>query len=107
VRTLLEKQQPAITEIVREAEASPSRSGPAATSNSGSMIFAGRIFRASGKSKCLHVRRAIDELGGRMSTGQDEDVDFIIVRLVGLALYHPLRSALSNPSRLLVDVSFI
>lgn len=80
VRPLLEKQ-PAITEIDRKAEASPSRSGPA-RSNSGSMIFAGRVFRALGEAKCPNVRRAIDELGGRMSTDEDEDVDFVIVRLV-------------------------
>ena len=80
VRPLLENQ-PAITEIVREAEASPSRSGPA-PSSTGSMIFAGRVFRALGEAKCPNVRRAVDELGGRMSTDEDEDVDFIIVRLV-------------------------
>ena len=80
VRPLLEKH-PAITETVREAEASPSRSGPA-PSKTGSMIFAGRVLRALGEAKCPNVRRAIDELGGRMSTDQDEDVDFIIVRLV-------------------------
>jgi DNA replication regulator DPB11 len=46
------------------------------------MIFAGRVFRAMGQAKCPNVRRAIDELGGRMSTDEDEDVDFIIVGLV-------------------------
>ena len=80
VRPLLENQ-PAITEIVGEAEASPSRSRPA-PSKTGSMIFAGRVFRALGEAKCPNVRRAVDELGGRMSADQDEDVDFIIVRLV-------------------------
>lgn len=80
VRPLLEKQ-PAITEVVREAEATPSRSGPA-RSNTGSMIFAGRVFRALGEAKCPNVRHAIDELGGRMTTNEDEDVDFVIVRLV-------------------------
>ena len=80
VRPLLENQ-PGITEIVREAEARPSRSGPA-PSNTGSMIFAGRIFRALGEVECPNVRRAVDELGGRMSADQDEDVDFITVRLV-------------------------
>ena len=80
VRRLPEKQ-PAITEIVGEAEASSSRSRPA-PSNSGSMIFAGMVFRALGEAKCPNVRNAIDELGGRMSTDEDEDVDFVIVRLV-------------------------
>jgi DNA replication regulator DPB11 len=80
VRPLLEKE-PAITEIVREAEASSSRSAPA-PSTTGSMIFAGMVFRALGEAKCQNVRRAIDELGGRMSADEDEDVDFVIVRLV-------------------------
>ena len=80
MRLLLEKQ-PAITEVVREAEANPSRSGPA-PSKTGSMIFAGRVFRAMGEAKCPNVRCAIDELGGRVSTDEDEDVDFVIVRLV-------------------------
>ena len=80
VRPLLDRQ-PTITEIAREAEASPSRSGPA-PSKSGSLIFAGRVFRALGEAKCPNVRRAIDELGGKMSTDEDEDVDFVIVRLV-------------------------
>jgi hypothetical protein len=106
VRPLLEKQ-PAITEIDREAEASPSRSGPA-PSNTGSMIFVGMVFRALGEAKCPNVRRAIDELGGRMSTDEDEDVDFVIVRLVRLALYHPLCvQPSSNRSRLIVEVSFL
>ena len=79
-RPLLEKQ-PTTTEMVGEAEASQSRSRPA-PSNAGSMIFVGRVFRALGEAKCPNVRSAIDELGGRMSTDEDEDVDFIIVRLV-------------------------
>lgn len=72
-------EQSSVREIVGEAEASSSRSGP---SNTTSMIFTGMIFRALGEAKCPNVRRAIDELGGRMSTDQDEDVDFVIVRLV-------------------------
>ena len=76
------EERSAITEIVREAEASPSsRSGPT-PSNTGSMIFAGMVFRALGEAKSPNVRRAVDELGGRMSIDQDEDVDFVIVRLV-------------------------
>lgn len=77
MRPHLEKQ-PAIT---AEAEAGPSRSGPA-PSNAASMIFIGMVFRALGEAKSPNVRRAIDELGGRMSNDQDEDVDFVIVRLV-------------------------
>ena len=79
-RPLLEKQ-PETTEIVREDEASSSRSRPAPSDNS-SMIFMGMVFRALGEAKCPNVRQAINELGGRMSTDEDEDVDFIIVRLV-------------------------
>jgi hypothetical protein len=71
----LEKQA-VITEMVEEVEAGPSKSGSA------SMIFAGMIFRALGEAKHSNVRRAIDERGGRMSTDLDEDVDFVIVRLV-------------------------
>jgi hypothetical protein len=66
---------------VGEGEAGPSGSGLAA-SNTASMIFTGMVFRLLGEAKCPNVRRAIDELGGRMSTDQDEDVDFVIVRLV-------------------------
>ena len=80
VRPLLEKQ-PETKEIVREAEAGSSRSGPA-PSKTGSMIFMGMVFLALGEAKCPNVRQAINELGGRMSTDEDEDVDFIIVRLV-------------------------
>jgi DNA replication regulator DPB11 len=80
MRPHLEKQ-PAITAIAAEAEAGPSRSGPA-PSNAASMIFTGMVFRALGEAKSPNVRRAIDELGGRMSNDQDEDVDFVIVRLV-------------------------
>jgi DNA replication regulator DPB11 len=68
-----------ISETVAEAEAGPS--GPAAA-NTASMMFAGMVFRALGEARCPNVRGAIDELGGRMSTDQDEDVDFVIVRLV-------------------------
>lgn len=75
------EKQPTITEIVEEPEAGPSRSGPA-PSTTASMIFAGMVFRALGEAKCPNVRHAISGLGGRMSTDQDEDVDFIIVRLV-------------------------
>ena len=77
----LKEKQPAIAEVDRDDEARPSRSG-SGPSNTGSMIFMGRIFRVLGEAKCPNVRRAIDELGGRISTDEDEDVDFVIVRLV-------------------------
>ena len=64
-------------ETDREGEAGPSGSGTAA-----SMIFVGMVFRALGEAKTPTVRKAIEELGGTMSTDQDEEVDFIIVRLV-------------------------
>ena len=46
------------------------------------MIFMGMVFHALGEAKFPNVRQAIYELGGRMSTDEDKDVDFIIVRLV-------------------------
>ena len=70
-----------ISETVAEAEADPSDPA-AAAANTASMIFAGMVFRALGEARSPNVRGAIDELGGRMSTDQDEDVDFVIVRLV-------------------------
>ena len=81
----LEKQSTA--EIVRETEAGSSGSGPA-PSNRVSMIFTGMVFRALGEAKCPNVRHAVDERGGRVSTDPDEDVDFVIVRLVRLAFYY-------------------
>ncbi|KAF8813526.1 hypothetical protein BYT27DRAFT_7131662 [Phlegmacium glaucopus] len=75
------------SETIREAEAGPSGSVPAA-SVPASMMFAGMVFRALGEARSPNVRRAIEELGGRMSTDQDEDVNFVIVRLVsGSKLY--------------------
>ncbi|KAG6919626.1 hypothetical protein DXG01_003490 [Tephrocybe rancida] len=52
-------------------------------------IFAGLKFTALGEAKSPSVRVAIEENGGRMLLGlEDEDVDYIIVRLVsGSKLY--------------------
>ncbi|KAF8193425.1 hypothetical protein BJ912DRAFT_241190 [Pholiota molesta] len=45
-------------------------------------IFAGKRVRALGEAKGAVVRNAVEPLGGVMSTDEDEEVDFIIVRLV-------------------------
>ncbi|KAG6853350.1 hypothetical protein C0991_005081, partial [Blastosporella zonata] len=52
-------------------------------------IFAGLKFTALGEAKSPSVRTAIEENGGRMMMGlEDEDVDYVIVRLVsGSKLY--------------------
>ncbi|KAG6900650.1 hypothetical protein C0993_006754 [Termitomyces sp. T159_Od127] len=52
-------------------------------------IFAGLKFSALGEAKSSSVRTAIEENGGRMLLGlEDEDVDYIVVRLVsGSKLY--------------------
>lgn len=68
-----------ISDKVKEAEAGPSGSAASITV---SMMFAGMVFRALGEAKSPNVRHAIEELGGRMSTDQDGDVNFVIVRLV-------------------------
>jgi DNA replication regulator DPB11 len=44
-------------------------------------IFVGMSFRALGEAKTQAVRNAVEQLGGRMSTDEDEDVTFILVRL--------------------------
>ena len=46
-------------------------------------IFLGKMFRAMGEARSTTVRQAIEEAGGRVvSEGSDEDVDFVLVRLV-------------------------
>lgn len=54
----------------------PSKSSPAV------QIFAGLKLRVLGEMKSPNVRNAILQLGGTVSTDEDEDVDFIVVRLV-------------------------
>jgi hypothetical protein len=39
-------------------------------------------LRVLGEMKSPNVRNAILQLGGTISTDEDEDVDFIVVRLV-------------------------
>ncbi|KJA25092.1 hypothetical protein HYPSUDRAFT_214141 [Hypholoma sublateritium FD-334 SS-4] len=61
--------------------------GVANASGSGSaslppQIFAGKRVRALGEAKGAVVRNAVEQLGGYISTVEDEEVDFIIVRLV-------------------------
>ncbi|KAM6504048.1 hypothetical protein JOM56_000991 [Amanita muscaria] len=65
------------------AQAGPSTIGPRG-------IFSGLKFRVLGEAKTLTVRNAIEQAGGIWSSEQetDEDVDYIIVRLVsGSKLY--------------------
>lgn len=52
-------------------------------SHTTSQIFAGKAFRALGEAQCLAVRKAVKEAGGRVvSEQEDEDVEFMLVRLV-------------------------
>ena len=60
--------------------AASSTSGPA----SFPQIFAGKTIRALGEAKGPNVRQAVEQHGGRMSADPDEDVDYIVVRLVRL-----------------------
>ncbi|KAF9483199.1 hypothetical protein BDN70DRAFT_874071 [Pholiota conissans] len=67
-----------------DAAASESESKPSVQKQ----IFAGMRVRALGEAKSAAVRNAVEQLGGVMSIDEDEDVDFIIVRLVtGSKLY--------------------
>ncbi|KAG6810576.1 hypothetical protein H0H92_011276 [Tricholoma furcatifolium] len=63
--------------------------GESSTSAAATGIFAGLKFIVLGEAKSPSVRTAIEENGGRMMVGlEDEDVDYIIVRLVsGSKLY--------------------
>lgn len=45
-------------------------------------IFAGNRFRALGEAKTTAVKNAIESYGGQMVSADDEEVDFILVRLV-------------------------
>ncbi|KAF9048823.1 hypothetical protein BJ165DRAFT_1580170 [Panaeolus papilionaceus] len=45
-------------------------------------IFLGMTIRALGEAKAPNVRIAVEQLGGKMSNSDDEDVDFIVVRLI-------------------------
>lgn len=45
-------------------------------------MFAGYKFRALGEAKTQAVKNAVESYGGRMVNEWDEEVDFIIVRLV-------------------------
>ncbi|KAF8151040.1 hypothetical protein B0H34DRAFT_160966 [Crassisporium funariophilum] len=76
--------------------AGPSKQVPlqpqAGPSGSGSMmpsrIFEGMRVRALGEARSANVRQAVEERGGRMVSDEEEEVDFVIVRLVsGSKLY--------------------
>lgn len=59
------------------------------TSSSGAAkgMFAGFKFRTLGEAKSPNVRSAIEQYGGIMVLDDDEDVDFVIVRLVRYVLH--------------------
>ncbi|KDR78628.1 hypothetical protein GALMADRAFT_223890 [Galerina marginata CBS 339.88] len=66
------------------AESSTMTSGAAGSSGTSlpKQIFAGMKIRVLGEAKTPTVRNAIEVRGGTMSVNSDEDVGFIIVRLV-------------------------
>ena len=46
-------------------------------------IFGGKTFRVMGEARCLAVKQAVEEAGGRLvSEDEDAEVDFVLVRLV-------------------------
>ncbi|KIP11001.1 hypothetical protein PHLGIDRAFT_64495 [Phlebiopsis gigantea 11061_1 CR5-6] len=60
-----------------------SSSKPTADAATHSKIFSGKTFRARGEARCAPVRQAVEESGGQLvSEESDEDVDFVLVRLV-------------------------
>lgn len=61
-------------------------SGSASTTPQASQIFLGMKLRILGEAKNSTVREAIEQLGGNISVDEDEDVDFLIVRLVTYVL---------------------
>ncbi|KAH9481897.1 DNA topoisomerase 2-binding protein 1-A [Psilocybe cubensis] len=61
---------------------------PDPTTPQASQIFLGMKLRILGEARGSKVREAIEKLGGTISVDEEEDVDFIIVRLVtGSKLY--------------------
>jgi len=50
--------------------------------NAAVTIFAGNRFRALGEAKTTAVKNAIELYGGQIVSADDEEVDFILVRLV-------------------------
>ncbi|PPR02379.1 hypothetical protein CVT24_011721 [Panaeolus cyanescens] len=55
---------------------------PQASPASVTKIFLGMTIRALGEAKAPNVRMAVEQLGGKMSNSEDEEVDFIVVRLI-------------------------
>lgn len=57
--------------------------GPSSSSSSGT-LFTGLRFRALGEAKSATVRSAVEQYGGNIVSDAeaDEDVDFVVVRLV-------------------------
>ncbi|XP_006458959.1 hypothetical protein AGABI2DRAFT_183783, partial [Agaricus bisporus var. bisporus H97] len=77
----------ATTTAVPNGESSASAEEPVAGPSKTSM-FAGYKFSALGEAKSQNVKNAVESYGGQMVSELDEEVDFIIVRLVsGSKLY--------------------
>jgi DNA replication regulator DPB11 len=63
----------------------PSKQPTASCSGSNKIaktFFAGKRFRALGEARCLNVKTVVEGSGGSWIIEDDEDVDFVIVRLV-------------------------
>lgn len=80
------RRMPAVAEPGTSASGSQRPSMPAQDAAS-TKLFAGFKFRALGEARSANVRTEIEGCGGRMLMDDeaDEDVDFIIVRLVRCA----------------------
>jgi hypothetical protein len=73
--------KPAGEASLRQASPGDETTGPS-RSSAAVQIFADMKLRVLGEMKSPNVRNAILQLGGTISTDEDEDVDFIVVRLV-------------------------
>lgn len=77
------EDDPAEPEPKKFGESSNSASGAVTHAASSTNIFGGARFIVLGEAKSASVRAAIEENGGRMvNSSAEDDVDFIIVRLV-------------------------
>lgn len=66
-------------------------------SNAVVTIFSGNRFRALGEAKTTAVKNAIEKYGGQMVHADDEEVNFILVRLVRcVESFHQLCLVLTN-----------
>ncbi len=72
----------AVPEMNGEFSTSAVHEFVAGPSNFATMMFTGYRFRALGEAKSSAVKNAVESYGGRVVNEWDEEVDFIIVRLV-------------------------